>query len=138
MDNRVDLPGYKHYTLDGRRPACHVVFLDVVASAGSFMDAVAFPVAAAELVELDARERNYERVEVTARLAPALPGRAWLYRGRAEARKRCQSAGERGEAVVDAGYLAAVTGGFTGLLGRDVAIPTPPFPTLALRRHDRA
>jgi hypothetical protein len=67
---------------------------DIVASgdAGTSVNGVCLPVGDAELAALDARERNYERVDVTATVAEA-PGRVWAYAGSTTAarsrRRRC-------------------------------------------------
>ena len=82
MDNSVDLPGYKHYvTPDGERPELMVCYLDIAEQAGAVVNGVALAVGVDELPALDARERNYERCEVTGRLDVALDGRVWAYRG---------------------------------------------------------
>jgi hypothetical protein len=133
MDNRVDLPGYKCYLDgDGRRPAVFVCFLDVRECAGQRVAGVCLPVVEAELAALDRRERNYERVEVTRRVAVAaapvgdaqpagasrgLAGgaRVWTYVGSVDGRARFAAGRAAGTAVIDAGYLAAVTAGLRGL-----------------------
>ena len=77
MDNTRDLPGYKYYVApDGTRPAVFVAFLDVAPAAGASVGGVCSPVDATLLAELDARERNYERRDVTALVADpaAAPG----------------------------------------------------------------
>jgi hypothetical protein len=66
MDNGRDLPGYKWYRLraTGERPRAFVAFLDVVPGDGA-VNGLCLPVDATALRRLDARERNYDRVEVT-------------------------------------------------------------------------
>src|SRR3954464_4477383 len=64
MDNRRTLPGYRYF-LDretGDRPPVFVTFLDIREQPGAHVHGIAFP---ADLVALDARERNYTRVDVT-------------------------------------------------------------------------
>ncbi|MGH2943824.1 MAG: hypothetical protein ACRDLN_13725, partial [Solirubrobacteraceae bacterium] len=68
------------------------------------------------------RERNYERIDVTADVADA-PGRVWTYRGSAAGRARLRLGVERGSAVVDLGYLEAVRAGFAALGISDDADP---------------
>ena len=83
-DNRSALPGYKRYRDgSGAYPPVAVAFLDLAPGDGA-VNGVCLPVAAQALAALDARERNYERVEVTAQIAHAL-GPTWAYVGSARA-----------------------------------------------------
>ena len=90
MDNRVTIPGYKYY-LDpaGARPAVHVAFLDVVPDPGAAVEGRAIEVE--DLAPLDARERNYRRVEV---------GGIWVYVGLEAARARFAAGPDGGLARV--------------------------------------
>jgi hypothetical protein len=116
MDNAVDLASYKHYLLraDGSRPAVCVAFLDLVADAGAVTRGVYVPVTAAQLPELDRRERNYDRVDVTRAVGEA-PGTIWAYIGNAAGRGRLQRARERGRAVVSREYLERTRAAFAAL-----------------------
>ena len=107
MDNRVDIPGYKRYRVpeDGSRPAVYVAFLDIAEQPGTTTDGLLIAVDDAALRGLDARERNYERVDVSAAV-PDTPGAVWAYRGSPAGRKRLRVGLERGCAVVAAQYLA--------------------------------
>jgi hypothetical protein len=146
MDNRADLPGYKHYLdADGTRPAVCVAFLDVVPDARAAVDGLCVPVGAAELAALDARERNYVRVEVTGQLDPAAGlGRVWTYTGREDSRARFAAAAAAGECVIARGYLEAVAAGFRTALGDvawarvDAAAPRAGLPVRELLRVDHA
>jgi hypothetical protein len=101
---------------------------------------------AARLEELDRRERNYARVDVSDRLAASgaagLDGlRVWAYIGRAEARKRLATGRRAGNAVIDAGYVRAVEAGFAALGPAEHAACRPSLepgglPVLDLRRHE--
>jgi hypothetical protein len=141
MDNRRDLPGYKHYTDgDGRRPPVFVCFLDVVDDPGAAVNGLCVPVDAARLVVLDDRERNYERRDVSG-LVDAGGARVWAYVGRREARLRMRWAVAAHRAVIDAGYLDAVAAGFRALGPDECEACAPslspgPLPVLALTRHD--
>lgn len=116
MDNRRDLPGYKYYTDDrGRRPELYVTFLDIRERAGASVNGVCIPVDDGRLGELDARERNYERVDVSDRLGVD-GARIWTYVGTAPGRRRLTRGRELGQAVIDANYLALVRDAFR-LLG---------------------
>jgi hypothetical protein len=119
MDNTRDLPGYKHYLRrqDGSRPEVCVAFLDLAPAAGS-VNGICFSVTPELLAALDERERNYLRVDVTDRLWPRPPGRAWAYVGRAESRARFRRARAKSRAVVSREYREHVLRGFAAL-GRD-------------------
>ena len=115
MDNTVDLPGYKWYRdpRDGSRPAVFVAFLDLVPAAGA-VNGVCVPVPAGGWPGLEARERNYDRVDVTAAIADP-PGRVWAYVGSEAGRARLRRGAELGRAVVTRGYMQAVETGFAAL-----------------------
>ncbi len=118
MDNGVDLPGYKHYLApDGTRPAVYVAFLDVARRSGAQTNGVVMPVDGDELPELDARERNYERVEVTGELDCPVDGRVWTYAGTAEARERAGRGRKEGGLVVARAYRERVRAGFARIDG---------------------
>jgi cation transport regulator ChaC len=120
MDNTGDLPGYKHYRRrrDGSRPAVCVAFLDLAPSSGDAVNGVCLAVTSEQLGALDVRERNYVRVDVTDRLHPRPPGRAWTYVGRPDSRARLRRARARSRAVVSREYRERVLRGFAAL-GRD-------------------
>jgi len=113
MDNRRTIPGYKYFLdPDGARPDVFVTFLDAVAERGSSVHGVAFGVSAVALGELDARERNYRRVDVTAMVDAELGGRVWAYLGLEEARERFEAGVRAGTAVVSRAYVEGVRAGF--------------------------
>jgi len=116
MDNSVDLPGYKHYVLrsDGSRPPVFVAFLDLAEDAASAVNGVAVPVDDAALRELDQRERNYERSDVTGGVVGAT-GTVWAYVGSPPGRARLRNARHRGCAVISRDYLEDVRAGFSVL-----------------------
>ena len=108
MDNRRDLPGYKHYTDElGRRPAVFVCFLDIETDPRGSVNGLCVPVDGARLAALDARERNYERVDVSASV-DAGGARVWAYVGARAARMRMRWAVAAHRAVIDAQYLETV------------------------------
>lgn len=127
MDNRIDLPSYKAW-LDagGDRPPVFVAFLDVEPAEGARTPGVLVP--ATDLAALDARERNYERRDVTALVDGAPAGaRVWTYVGSATGRARLREGRTAGTAVIAASYLRAVEAAH-GPLG------DPGLPVAELRR----
>lgn len=134
MDNAVDLPAYKRYLLpSGERPAVMVCFLDLVAEPGAAVVGAVRRVAGFEA--LDARERNYERVEVTRALDGAPPGRVWAYVGSPAGRERARRGRVEGRAVVARAYLDGVRAGFARL-GSGAPPPEPDVPVWELARID--
>jgi len=117
MDNRVTIPGYKYY-LDpaGARPAVHVAFLDVVPDAGAAVEGRAIEVE--DLASLDARERNYRRIDA---------GGIWVYVGLEAARARFAA----GPTVISRAYLDGVR----AALGPAFE-PEPEVPVMDLTRVD--
>lgn len=116
MDNRVDVAGYKHYRLrsDGSRPAVCVAFLDLAPDAGAATTGICVPVGPERLRALDRRERNYDRVDVTAAV-PAARGTVWAYIGDEAGRGRLRRARDQGCAVVSRSYLDRTRAAFAAL-----------------------
>jgi hypothetical protein len=121
MDNRATLPGYKYYVdAAGERPDVVVTFLNLVPGDG--VDGAVFEVA--DLAALDARERQYERIDVSHALD--LPGPVFAYIGREEAVARFEAGRREGRAVAQRAYVDSVSG----------IAPPPPVPVLDLTRID--
>jgi gamma-glutamylcyclotransferase (GGCT)/AIG2-like uncharacterized protein YtfP len=144
MDNTVAIPGYKVYALpDGSRPAIAVAFLDLEEADDAEVEGALLAVDPAVLAALDTRERQYDRVDVTALIDPA-PDDAvvWTYIGRPPGRARV-AAGRAGTApvAIQRSYVDLVETAF-GALGDDAltryreSTEAPPFPVLALARID--
>ena len=109
MDNRLTIPGYKYYLdEDGGRPGVYVAFLAIWPEPGARVEGVTFAVDDAALAVLDARERNYDRVDVSALVDPDPGERVWVYVGSAAGRERCAAGRAAGTAVVAEQYLALV------------------------------
>jgi hypothetical protein len=118
MDNAVTIAGYKYYLApDGSRPAVAVAFLDIEPDPEAAVEGVCLPVDAAALAALDARERNYERIDVTSAIEPLPraplargfePGRVWAYAGRADSRARFAAALRAGTCVTSREYAERV------------------------------
>lgn len=147
MDNRRDLPGYKYYTgADGRRPDVFVAYLDLVDAPedpAAKVNGVCLPVDDATLEQLDLRERNYERTDVSDRVASGALGgaRVWAYIGMAAARERLTEGRRGGTAVIDTGYVRTVEAGFA-VLGDDelatvrASLEPGDLPVADLTRHE--
>ena len=112
-DNTRSIPGYKMYLdrRDGSRPAVYVAFLDVEPDPGGRVRGLATPVDDEELSELDLRERNYERTDVSGQVR-GVEGRVWTYVGSPEGRARLRQGTESGAAVISRDYLDKVRRGF--------------------------
>lgn len=144
MDNRQDLPAYKYYTdADGARPDVFVAYLDLVAAPddpAARVNGLCLPVDDAALTQLDRRERNYERIDVSDRLA-AGGARVWAYSGMAAARDRLAEGRRSATAVIDTGYVRTVEAGFAAL-GDDelvavrASLAPGDLPVVELQRHE--
>lgn len=128
MDNRVDLPGYKMYVRSGtgERHAGHVAFLDLVEEPGAGFGGVLFELSDGELADLDVRERNYSRVDVTSNVIDP-PGPVVAYIGTEEGRARFEAGASRGDLVVSEAYVEQVGG---------ASAPPVPCPVARLTRID--
>jgi hypothetical protein len=117
MDNSVDLPGYKYYEdAAGARPEVFVAFLDLAddPAPGASVNGLCRPVDGDALAQLDLRERNYVRLDVSERVDSS-GGRVWAYVGSRCGRARLREGRRRGSAVIQAGYLRSVRLGFREL-----------------------
>ncbi len=115
-DNSLAIPGYKMYLRrsDGTRPAVFVAFLDLLPAPELAVNGVLRPASADQLELLDRRERNYDRVDVTASIDSA-PGRVWAYLGSSGGRERLRRGRQEGTAVVSRDYERKVHEGFRAL-----------------------
>lgn len=142
MDNRVDLPGYKHYRepVSGTRPPVCVTFLDLRRNAGSRVNGVAFRVGGAEIERIRRREGNYELTDVTEVLSRPLDGPVLTSLGLPAARERYRAARDQGRAVVRLHYHQTVLDGFRRLGEAALAefhrsTDVPEVPLMPLERH---
>ncbi len=135
MDNRRTIPGYKYYVdpNTGERPAVRVTFLNLYPAAEGRVNGVAFPVSAEELAELDRRERNYDRIDVSGRIDADLGGTVWTYLGSEAARERFAG----GAAVVAQDYFDAIRGDFAATGGLEAFERSTDPLTVPLRRLRR-
>jgi hypothetical protein len=117
MNNWEGGEGVKHW-LDrttGERPRVRVAYLDVYEHAGAAVNGLALPVDADRLAALDAREVNYERIDVSAAFEPATPRRVYAYVGHDAARERCRQGEVDGNIFVSRDYFASVRRAFANL-----------------------
>ena len=68
-----------------------------------------------DLRQLDERERNYERVDVTNMIRPEPERRVWTYRGDEDASERYRQGRTSGRTVVSREYYEAVVSSFEEL-----------------------
>jgi len=124
MNNWEGDGGAKHFVdrASGERPRIRVAYLDIYEDAGCAVNGLALPVDRERLEAIDAREVNYERVELTAAFEPdggrgALPDppRVFAYVGLDAARERCRQGAEDGDAFVSRDYAQGVRHAFAGL-----------------------
>jgi hypothetical protein len=145
MDNSIAVPGYKVYERpDGARPACAVAFLDLERDAEAEVDGALIAAGPDVLETLDARERQYRRIDVTGAIAAGAPqsGRVWTYVGRGPGRARV-AAGRAGDAtvVIQRAYVDRVERAFAArgdeaLARYRASTEPPPFPVVELARVD--
>jgi hypothetical protein len=110
-----------------------VTFLNLYPAAEGRVNGVAFPVTADELDELDRRERNYDRTDVTRLIDADLGGTVWTYLGSEAARERFAA----GAAVVAQGYFEAIRADFAATGGLEAFDRSTDPLTVPLRRLAR-
>jgi len=142
MDNSRDLAGYKFYTdVQGHRPG-YVAFLNIMpAIGGRAVNGLCFAVDTEMLTALDARERNYERIDVSPTIRPAVAEPVWCYVGSCDALARFRRGLERGTAVVPLAYRELIDAAFkakgAGAYARYLdSTAEPGLPVLRLTRHE--
>jgi hypothetical protein len=116
-DNSEEIAGYKRYRLsdDSFYPNVYVAFLDIVEDSDSAINGVLAVIDPGALADLDRRERNYDRIDVTAAIDHPPAGRVWAYVGSPDGRDRLQAGIAAGTAVVQRRYIDHVHAGFRRL-----------------------
>ena len=86
MDNKREIPGYKHYQAEpGETEPTHVSFLNISkAGKTAAVTGIVRPLSLRQLAMLDHRERNYLRIDVTDKIEfigsqPTRPFTIWTY-----------------------------------------------------------
>jgi cation transport regulator ChaC len=123
MNNWEAADDQKHFVDpdSGLKPRIKVAYLDIEERAGSMVNGLAIPVDAARVAELDLREVNYSRIEVSAVFEPAISQRVFTYVATEQARDRCRE--DRPDAVVHVSreYVERVRRAFAALGGDELA-----------------
>lgn len=117
MNNWEGGQGAKHW-LDretGERPHIRVAYLDIEEQAGSVVTGLALPADDDRLAQLDAREINYRRIDVSNAFEPSLPQPVFTYVGLDIARKRCRQGAADGNIFVSRDYVAGIRRAFEDL-----------------------
>lgn len=122
----------------GERPRIRVAYLDVEPSEGCAVNGIAMPVDAEHLAQLDAREINYRRVDVTGAFEGPPLRRVFTYIGLDAARERCRQGAAEGNIFVSRDYAAGVRLAFErlgdeALAEFDRTTKALPFPERDLR-----
>lgn len=92
MDNSVDLPNYKYYIdpASGKRQSHYITFLNIYPAPGQAINGIVIRVSRQELLEIDSRERNYSRQDVSRFASLQASDQVWAYRGTSTAEARYQ------------------------------------------------
>lgn len=110
MDNRLDLPNYKYYIEEktGNRFNGFVTFLNIRFDQDKTIIGVLFRVSEPELENLDQRERNYQRIDITQQINRTIQGKAWVYQGLESARIRYHEGLVKRNVVISQKYFDLV------------------------------
>lgn len=124
----------------GLKPRVRVAYLDIEEKTGSTVNGLAIPADAARLAELDRREVNYLRVDVTAAFEPAIEHRVFAYVGTDAARERSREEVPDAPVYVSRQYLRRIRRAFAALGPDELAeyertTEPPPFPERDLEPH---
>lgn len=99
----------------GERPHIRVAYLDLREQEGSAVNGVALPVDVDRLEEIDEREINYRRVDITADFEGPALGPLYTYLGLDAARERCRLGAIEDNVFVSRDYVAGVRCAFERL-----------------------
>jgi cation transport regulator ChaC len=106
----------------GERPRIRVAYVDLREQEGSAVNGLALPVDEDRLAELDAREINYRRMDVSAAFEPidrpaeaAGTRRVFTYLGLDAGRERCRQGAAAGDVFVSRDYAGSVRRAFERL-----------------------
>lgn len=117
MDNSIDLPQYKYYvdSKNNIRSQGFVTFLNIRPDKDKTILGILFRVSPSELQQLDRRERNYQRIDVTHQIDLPITGIVWVYIGLKEAEQRYQQGIKQGNAMISQSYYHGVYNAYLSL-----------------------
>ncbi len=117
MNNSLDLPNYKYYCdrQTGKRLDGFVTFLNIRPVQSQTIIGILFGVSEQELENLDRRERNYHRINVTSKIDIKIQGKAWVYIGLEQAEQRYQEGLKRHSAMISQDYFDLVNNAYFSL-----------------------
>lgn len=123
MNNSIDLPNYKYYrdSYTRERINAFVTFLNIRPNLNVNISGILFRVTDAELNNLDSRERNYRRINITQQLNIQLQGNAWTYIGLSEAEQRYQTGLAQNKAIIARSYFDTVKNAYLSLGSQEYA-----------------
>lgn len=105
----------------GLKPRIRVAYLDIEERAGSTVNGLAIPADAGRLAELDRREVNYSRIDVTAAFRPGIAHRVFAYVGTDAARERGREEAPDAPVHVSRQYVSRIRRAFAALGPDDLA-----------------
>jgi cation transport regulator ChaC len=116
MNNWEATEAEKHFVdpNSGLKPRIRVAYLDIVEHAEGSVNGLAVPADSGRLADLDVREVNYVRVDVSEAFHPRLPQRVFTYMGTDAARERCRRS-DLGGIHVSSQYVTRIQRGFAAL-----------------------
>lgn len=118
MDNTKDIAGYKWFRdpLTKNRPDIRVTFLNIYESHHEdFVNGILFRVTKSELDRIQKRELNYDLLEITDRLDIKVPGRAYAFIGKEEAKKRFEEGCKTNKSVISEDYKTLIDDSFANI-----------------------
>lgn len=117
MNNWEASDAEKHFVdpESGLKPRVRVAYLDIEERIGATVNGLAIPAAAARLAELDRREVNYSRVDVSAAFGPEIAHRVFAYVGTDAARERGRSEDADAPIRVSRQYVERIRRAFAAL-----------------------
>jgi cation transport regulator ChaC len=117
MNNWEASEAEKHFVdpRSGLKPRIAVAYLDIEEFPGGTVNGLAIPVDARRLAELDAREVNYSRIDVSPAFRPTVSHTVFAYRGTDSARARSRAGADGGEVYVSRQYVERIRSAFASL-----------------------
>jgi cation transport regulator ChaC len=123
MNNWEATETEKHFVdpESGLKPRIKVAYLDIEERQGSSVNGLAIPVDAARLAELDRREINYRRIDVSTAFEPTIPQQIFTYVATEAARDRGRDETSDAAIHVSREYVDRVRRAFAALGGHALA-----------------